>query len=194
MSEPESEPLRRSAQEVAQRVLALLTVTGKVHDPDQAAAWMTKHGLERYLSPAETEFVEQQSPSQQSRINFSWRAEAVVSLLWALRGLPEMPPFGVPFDIFGVEMVKAAFKDPQAFLAQARLRSEEEIEVMESHLYHQHWRVRDRDLGFNVGKTLAPEPGETPIEELNSGIVQERRYGLTWLVNSAEWDDVPLDT
>jgi hypothetical protein len=65
---------------------------------------------------------------------------------------------------------------------------------MESNLYHQHWRVRDAEL-VGIGKFLEPQPGDPPIEELNPGIVHERRYGLSWLVGWGEdWDNVPTDT
>lgn len=193
--EPSEDPKPKSAEQTAQRVLALLVVVGKVHDPERSVGWMKKHNLQRFLSPAEAAFVEEARPPEESRIAFSWRAEAIVSLLWALNVLPDMPTFNEQFAIFDVEMVRAALNDPLTFVSQARLRDAQEISDMESNLYHQHWRVRDRDLGLNVGKTLEPHPGDPPIEELNSGIVYERRYGLSWLVGWGEdWDNVSTDT
>jgi hypothetical protein len=88
-------------------------------------------------------------------------------------------------------------KEPAAFVDQARLRSAEEISEMENNLYHQHWRARDRELGLNVAKRLdlEPQPRDPPIEDLNHGIVLERRYGLSWLAGWGEdWDHVPTDT
>ena len=120
-SEHTSELTPRSAQETAQRVLALLTVVGRVHDPEGSVAWMREHNLDRYLSPAEKAFVELQSPPEESRVDFSWRAEALVSLLWALQGLQQMPPLHEQCDVFGLEMVSAALNDPQTFVEQARL-------------------------------------------------------------------------
>ena len=197
MAEPEpSDDLKpKSAEQTAQRVLALLVAVGKVHDPERCVAWMKKHNLQQFLSPAEAGFVEEARPSEESRVAFSWRAEAMVSLLWALNVLPEMPPFDEQFDVFAIEAVQAALKDPLAFVSKVRLREAQEISDMESNLYHQHWRVRDRELGFNIGKVLEPHPGDPPIEELNPGIVYERRYGLSWLVGWGEdWDNVPTDT
>lgn len=197
MDEPElsEDPKPKSAEETAQRVLALLVVLGKVYDPERSAAWMRTHNLHQFLSPAEAAFVEAAQPAEKSRIAFSWRAEAMVSLLWALKALPQMPRFDEQVDVFTIEAVQAAVKDPLAFVSKAQLRDAQEISDMESNLHHQHWRVRDRDLGFNVGKTLEPQPGDPPIEELDSGIVYERRYGLSWLVGWGEdWDDVPTDT
>jgi hypothetical protein len=194
-SSEEYEPTPRSGQLAARRVLALLVVIGKVHDPRQSSAWAKMHRLEMFLSTEEAAFVAKSDPSQQDKIKFSWRAEAVVSLIWALNGLSEMPPFNEEADLFQIPMIVAAMREPHTFISQAQLRDDEEIHEMEMHLHHQHWRVRDVELGFNVGKTLEPGPNDPPIEELNPGIVHERRYALSWLVGHGEdWDDVPTDT
>lgn len=196
MSEREAgfELTPKSAEQAARRVVALLVAVGKVHDPEGCLAWMKEHQLQQFLSPAEIAFVEEETPSEESRVAFSWRAEAMVSLLWALNGLAEMPPLNEPADLSGVEMVSSAQDDPHAFIARARLRSAAEISDMEDELYHQHWRVRDAGL-VGIGKFLEPRPGDPPIEELNHSVVYERRYGLSWLVGwGDDWDTVPTDT
>jgi hypothetical protein len=49
-----------------------------------------------------------------------------------------------------------------------------------------------RDMGFNNGE---PDEDGININELNSGIVYERRYGMSWVLGYGEsWDDVPTDT
>ena len=196
MTQPEAnDQLKpRSAEQTAQRVLALLVVIGKVHDPERCVAWMRLHNLQRFLSPVEVAFVEEEAPSEKSRVDFSWRAEALVSLLWALKAFSKMPPFDEQFDVFGVEMVRRALEDPLAFVSTAQIRSIQEISDMEANLYNQHWRVRDAEF-VDIGKFFAPLPDDPPIEELNPSIVYERRYGLSWLVGWGEnWDDVPTDT
>src|SRR5262249_27623283 len=156
--------------------------------------WMRKHNVQQFLSPAELAFVEDEKPSEESRVAFSWRAEAIVSLLWALKALPEMPPLDEPFEMFDVEAVQAALQETIAFVSKAQLRSAQEISEMENSLYHQHWRVRDAQF-VGIGKFLAPKPGELPLEELNPDIVYERRYSLSWLVGwGDDWDNVPTDT
>ena len=193
-SQPTNDLTPRTSEEAAQRLLALLTVILKVHDPVRCVAWMKKQNLEHLLSPAELAFVQNETPSEESRVAFSWRAEAMVPLLWALNGLAEMPPLNEQCQVSEFEMVKAALRDPQAFLSRARLRSPEQLSDMEANLYHQHWRVRDAEQ-MSVGKFLEPRPGDPPIEELNHGIVYERRYALSWLVGWGEqWDNVPTDT
>lgn len=118
----------------------------------------------------------------------------MVSLLWALNAVSEMPPLDEQFDVFDVDMVRKALKDPLSFVSTARLRNTQEISEMEAHLYHQHWRVRDAEL-VGVGKYIEPQPDEPPIEDLHPGVVYERRYGLSWLVGwGDDWDNVPTDT
>src|SRR5262245_41538901 len=114
MAEPEvnDELKPKSAEQAAQRVLALLVAVGKVHDPEGCVAWMKKNNLQQFLSPAELAFVEDETPSEEARVAFSWRAEAMVSLLWALKALREMPPLNEQFGVFEVEAVRAALKDP----------------------------------------------------------------------------------
>jgi hypothetical protein len=193
-SSPSGELTPRSAGEVAQRVLALLVAIGKVHDPERSLEWMRRHSIQRFLSPAEEAFVEEKAPPEDARVAFSWRAEAMVSLLWALNALPKMPPLHEQFEIFAVEMVRTALNTPDVFVSTARLRESQEISDMEAFLYHQHWRVRDAEL-VGLGKHLKPGPDDPPIEELHPGIVYERRYGLSWVVGwGDDWDSVPTDT
>ena len=193
---PDSDNQRKqkTAEQTAQRILALIAVVGKIHAPEWCFDWLKKHDVRRFLSSEEKTFVDDHSPSEQSRVSFSWRAEAMVALLWALNAISEMPPFNEQVQIFDVEMVRMALEDPVAFVINARFRDAHEINEMESNLYHQHWRVRDAEL-VGIGKYLEPRPDDPPIEDLNPGIVYERRYGLSWVVGwGDDWDNVPTDT
>ena len=182
----------RSAAEIAQRVLALIAVIGKVQFPSHNAKWIEEHGIGRYLSEAEQEFINNPSPEQRDMVNFSWRAEALVPLLWSLHGLEQMPVLSEQFDAFGNAMVRQAIQHTPQFLQQARRREPDELQEQEQYLYHQHWRVRDRDLGFNNDE---PEADDPDINSLNSGLVYERRYAMSWVVGYGDsWDDVPTDT
>ena len=182
----------RSAAEIAERVLALIAVIGKVQFPSHNAKWIEDHGIARYLSEAEQEFVDNPSPAQRDKVTFSWRAEALVPLLWSLHGLEQMPGLDKQFDAFGNSMVRQAIQQTPQFLQQARRREPDELQEQEQYLYHQHWRVRDRDLGFHKD-----EPGEDDpdIDSLISGLVYERRYAMSWVLGYGDtWDDVPTDT
>jgi hypothetical protein len=180
MNEDQQELTPRTPQEVAQRVLALLAVIGKVHHPDNVMSWIDANRIRDYLSPKELRFVDDPLPSKEDLGSFSWRAEALVSLIWALKGLDEMPNLYEEFRVFENEMVLTAAQNPDLFISKASLRDKDEISSMEEFLYHQHWRVRDAE-SFNIGNHLESSPDDPPIEELNHGIVYERRYGLSWL-------------
>lgn len=192
MEEFEDDITVRSSRQVAERVLAVIASIGKVHFPEENQKWIDENNIEQYLTPMELAFIRNPNPDHQDLVNFSWKAEALVSLLWSLNGLDVMPAFDEQFDAWSNELVIEAVRKTSEFLASASLRSDEELEQMESYLYHQHWRVRDRDLGFNTDK---PSKDDPDISELNSGIVYERRYGMSWVSGFGEsWDDVPTDT
>ncbi|MCG7497342.1 DUF4272 domain-containing protein [Vibrio sp. Of7-15] len=182
----------RTSKEVAERALGIIASIGKVHFPEENQRWIEENSIKQYLSPLEQEFIEDPNPEHQDLVNFSWKAEALVSLLWCLKGLDEIPAFDEQFDIWNNDLVIKAVKNTNEFLARSELRADQDLEQMESFLYHQHWRVRDRDLGFNVDQ---PDENDPDIDELNSGIVYERRYGMSWVSGFGKsWDEVPTDT
>lgn len=192
MEEIEEDIKIRTCKEVAERVLGVIASIGKVHFPEENQKWIEENNIEQYLSPLESEFISNPNPEHQELANFSWKAEALVSLLWCLKGLDEIPAFDDQFDIWSNDLVIKAVKNTKEFLKSAELREDEALDQMESFLYHQHWRVRDRDLGFNNDK---PDENDPDINELNTGIVYERRFGISWVSGYGEsWDDVPTDT
>lgn len=176
----------RDSTATSQRVLALLAVIGRAHEdpPERVTSWVRENNIAKYFSSEESEYFFKAEITLQGKQNFSWRAESVVSLIWALGGLEEFPNLDEQFDIYATELVAGAINDPAKFLLNAKLRPFEEIEEKESDMHHQHWRVRDAQL---FQKTMP--------DELDPGIVYERRYALSWLVGYGEcWDDVPTDT
>ena len=183
---------RRTSREVAERVLGLLATLGKVHFPEESATWINHKEIHQHLSPLEKRFVDSENPSEQDRVIFSWRAEALVSLLWSLNGLSDMPALDEQFETYQNAMVVRATTQTKCFLEEAQLRGEEELDEMEHYLYHQHWRVRDHELGLGMDK---PGEDDPDVSRLDPGIVYERRYGMSWVTGSGEtWDDVPTDT
>lgn len=195
MEEMVTDPKIRTPKQVAERVLALIAVIDQVYRPGYLKPWIEANSISELFSPEESAFYFSDEPEQQQRVDASWRAEALTALLWSLKGLDELPPFDEPFDALNHPYVQQAVSDTESFVADACLRSDEELEAMEQFLYHQHWRVRNRDLGF-----LAPDhkDGSDPqLDDLHPGIVYERRYAMTWLVgwgDGASWDEVPTDT
>jgi len=192
MEDIEEEIIIRTPTEVAERVLGVIASVGKVYFSEKNQIWIEENNIEQYLSPEEAEFINNPEPNDDDRVNFSWKIEALVPLLWSLKGLDEIPAFNEQFNIWSDELVLKAIRNTRDFLADAELKDDEILTQMESFLYHQHWRVRDRDMGFNIDQ---PSEDDIDINELNSGIVYERRYGMSWVVGYGEtWDDVPTDT
>ncbi|MCB0479597.1 MAG: DUF4272 domain-containing protein [Crocinitomicaceae bacterium] len=175
----------RERMEVGKRILALLAVIGKVHDDNpQFNNWFERNKIEEYLSEKEKTLWQSENPSKEELIKFSWRAEALTSLLWAAKMIENMPGLNKQYNIFSNPKVLEILKNPESFLNTIELRNEKEIEEMEEELYEQHWRVRDAQL------FKKPMPNE-----LAPSIVYERRYGLSWIVGWGEdWDHVPTDT
>ncbi len=176
----------RKPNDVAERILALLGVIGKVHQNGDSKylEWLDKHSIKNYLSRQETYFVNTDKPEHNLIVNFSWKAESLVSLFWAINLISDMPALNQEFDIYSVNGIRDIIENPEQFKSTITLRSDKELKEMEGELFDQHWRVRDAQL-FNK---------EMP-QELNPSVVYERRYGLSWLVGYGDdWDDVPTDT
>lgn len=195
MEDESVEIKERSSLEIAERTLALVAIVARSQQQEWVGDWCRQFGVRDYLSDAERQFFDDSAPDQQTIVNFSWRAEALVSLVWALGGLQEMPPLSEQFWVLDTDFIGASMKNPNAFRLSATKRPSQEIEEMEGFLYHQHWRLRDKQLGFNVGASYKLESGEIPVDEMNPSVVYERRYGLSWVAGwGDDWDDVPTDT
>jgi hypothetical protein len=184
--EEEIEIICRSSREVAERVVALISIVDRAfnQNPEKLDAWTKKSSIARYFTPLEKEFYDSQDSTDDDITNFSWRTEAVVPLLWALREIDSMPPLKQQIALAEIPATGRILQDPDSFIANAALRPQNELEEMEGKLYHEHWRVRDAQLF------------EKPMpDELHPGIVYERRYAASWLVGwGDDFDDVPTDT
>jgi len=187
MSDSEDlELLPRSPVQAAQRCLALLAVVERVYEqpPARISAWVNEHNIFQYFSAEEAAFFEAPEPPEEQRVSFSWRAEAMIPLLWALGQIPKLPPLNEKANLGSIPSVHSAVGDPQLFIEKSSLRPDHVLADAEADLYHQHWRVRDAQL---FQKSMPAE--------LDPSIVYERRYALSWLVGWGEdWDDVPTDT
>lgn len=186
LEDEENEMKVRKPIEVAERILALLAVIGKVHQADDSrfVDWFDKNSIEQYLSNQESIFMNTKLPDQNVMRDFSWRAEALTSLLWGINLIPNMPVLNQEFNVYSISGVSEIINNPIEFKNNIKLRADSELIEMENELYNQHWRVRDAQL---FGKEMP--------SELNPSVVYERRYGLSWLIGYGDdWDDVPTDT
>ncbi len=185
--EGESEVRLREPKEVAKRAIVLYALVAVAHQADRqrATLWLKREGLWESVSPKEKGFLESDDPPEQARVEASWRAESLWTLLWALGKTARLD---LPNEVCDTQLIQEIMPAPDSsctqFINQAALRPPSEILDTTDLIYRVHWAVVDARL--NSRKT----PGG-----FHSGIVYERHYALNWLVRYAdEWDDVTTDT
>jgi len=194
----------RRAEEVARRCIVLYAVLAAGHgEPrDLLIAWLRRERLWDAVSPNESTYLLSTSPTQQERINATWRAEALCPLLWSLNLISDLPS---PQQLCDVQAIRSALppllSSVGEFISAARLRSDFEIHHANEEIYHVHWRIRDaqlRGLPTPPGKLprMHHDDGEPPVESYIAGAVQERHHALNWLIGycGQDWDDITTDT
>jgi hypothetical protein len=184
--ETESKARRRSKEEVAHRALALLVVAVKGEGLDQGTVQKIakQYGLTPYFTPKERGFLQDASPSQEDRVQFSWRYEAAWTLLWALGFVDKLDKPSKICDVArAVKLMKE--RTAQQFITESKLRSLQEILDQADRIYRYHWAVVDARL-----------KGKDPPGGLEPGVTLERHHALNWLIGymDQEWDDVTTDT
>jgi hypothetical protein len=182
----EFEDHRRTSLEVAQRVLALAAVVDRVYEdpPTRVRSWVKSHQIDQYLSAEESEFFFSDSITEKQRVRFSWRTEALGTLLWALSGMRRMPSLNEKVTLSKIPIVQDAVLRTSEFLRDAALRPYDEIQALEDSMCDAHWLVRDAQIH---GKKIP--------KKIDAGIVQERRHATCWLIGTGEdWDEVTTDT
>lgn len=185
MTESLSQVVLRTPREVADRLaaLSLVAARGAGLSFEETRDFMAKHGLEPLLTPDERAFLDTAQPSDQDRVQFSWRYEAAWALFWALQhvggqlGLPR-----VTCDVDTLTETVIRTRD----LARHGLRSANDIMCEVDIIYRCHWAVRQAGID-----------GKPPPAGLHPGVAMERHHALNWLIgynDRADWDDVTTDT
>jgi hypothetical protein len=179
----------RSARDAAERLLLLVSVCAVASDASirpSIRSWLKTEGLWPSASPGERRFLAAAKSSRKEQIKFSWMAEAVYVLGWALGLAPALlpptrqaPPAGRILDRI------PAPGDPVApFLARVRLRPALAIQAAAQRLHDAHWSCR------HAASHGRPEPHGYDIE-----VVQERHRAANWLIgHDPDWDRVSTDT
>lgn len=194
----------RRADEVACRCIVLHGVLAAGHNVprDKIVSWLRREGLWDLVSPDESAFLLSEAPTQQQRINATWRAEALFPLLWSLSLIPNVP---IPQQLCDLQLVQRVlpplFEPVAEFISSARLRSDSEIHAASEEIYQIHWRIRDARLRGQPtppGKLprMSHDNCDPPVESYHSGVVQERHHALNWLIGycGQDWDDITTDT
>ena len=177
----------RTAKEIARRTLVLSSVIACAYgaQPQEYVEWLKGEGLWNDLSPQENLFLTG-NPTKQTRRNMTWRSEAMVPLLWAIRKIEAMPSLAAQCDTQPLVKVVVFPPDPtSAYIKTARLRSDSEIHEEYEKVYQAHWRTRDAELHNK------PIPADVIPE-----VVQERHYAFNWIIGymGQSWDEISTDT
>lgn len=184
--ESEAASTRRSKEEVVRRTIALaiVAVKGETNDHELGQNLIKQFDADAFFSPDERAFMDNPEPSEEDRVNFSWRYEGVHVMLWALGIFPEL---GRPDKICDVPKIAETLRElgTDGLMQKASLRPQADILDAADLIYRYDWAVVDARLN---GK---PAPAG-----LEMGVVIERHYALNWLIGYQDqaWDDISTDT
>src|SRR4030095_7435804 len=132
----------RTADEIAKRAIAVCLTAVKGEGVDQATvdSLVQKFGADKFFSPAEAAFIKNPNPTQQERIQFSWRYECYWVLLWALGYVDTLER---PRNICDGPTRVRFLRDPDTaqFLKDAKLRPFAAILDEADFIYRYHWAV-----------------------------------------------------
>jgi len=134
-----------------------------------------------YLSEVEKETIFKTKLSEYDLLNFSWKKEAMLALMWLIN-LPRINLLEIKetqvsnyYDLLPPEMTM------EQFYESAQIKDLHEVVGFLDYYYCIHSAIRNRD-----GK------GKTSVEQ---SIIIERRRALEWLTNlELDWDSISLDT
>lgn len=177
----------REVEEIVRRAMALniVAVKGEGLEQERVLEIIEEYNLSNAFSLKEKEFIQNENPSQQELVNFTWRYESYWVLLWALGYIEKLSR---PDQICDVPRAVRIMVDRTAeeFIKDAKLRSTNEILDAADLIYRYDWACVDARINGRV----APA-------ELDASVVYERHYALNWLIGYAEnadWDDISTDT
>lgn len=184
--EGESEARRRTAEELVDRTLALIIVSGRAEGMARGPAetLIRELGISRALSPIERDFISSDKPDEHMSMQLSWRYEAAVPLLWALGFIETLdkPTQGRAAE--GIVRLVAG-RTRAELLAAARLRPLGDILDEADLIYRYHWAARE-----------AERLGQDIPAGLNVDVIMERHHALNWLIGymDHDWDEMTTDT
>jgi hypothetical protein len=183
MTEPEEMVVPRNTKEIGERILCLFCLAGTANceGDDSFINYLREFNLWNSLSKEERYYLSSPTYGSQAQINATWRLEALFLLVWAVQIVPDLPfpKEQASVDQF-IEDLPGSDEDPEAFIAELRLRSISEIMDASDLIYRLHWAAR------NYGASL----------DVDEGVIRERHHAINWLTNydGAQWDWVATDT
>ncbi|HEY3320399.1 MAG TPA: DUF4272 domain-containing protein [Planctomycetota bacterium] len=179
-------PYARDAAEIATRALVLqgVVATGCGVDAEPITKWFKSQGLWKAVTANEKKFLANSRPSEKECGKFHWHQEAEWTLLWMIRKVDVLglPTHGCDTKRLVDEIIPALGSNVSEFIHGAKLRSPGEI-------------LNEDDRTYNLWcyANIARRKGEELPEDLNLGLLYERRYAFEWMDGNQEWDAVTCD-
>lgn len=134
---------------------------------DETDRWLERESLTHAITETERRLFEAASGAwpKPAIDDALWRREALGVLLWALGHLAEMAPYGEEFPAHDLDASVTRYGSVDAFRAEGRLRSDDEIEAA--------WMEADAWFGATEGRD-----GE---DAAVASTAAERFRALSWL-------------
>ena len=177
----------RSKKEIIERAIALhiVAIKGMSAEQEMVEESINIFGANDFFTPREKEFIKNEKPTEQEKINFSWQLEWFWVMLWALGYVEELDYPSCACDVSRAFDLFIENGPYEQFFNKSKLRDTNTILDQADLIYRYHWACVHCRLTWV----------ETP-SDLNPGVVAERLRALNWLINDldAEWDDVSTDS
>ncbi|MGB3777939.1 MAG: DUF4272 domain-containing protein [Tunicatimonas sp.] len=177
-------------EEAAQRMVILQTLSYLAHDLNQregAADWLMNEGLWEKVSSKEKIFLTKPEPYQEELITFSWHAEAVHTLAWALGLFDEIGPPTDTCDMEQLGQVLPVLAEPLGdFVQHQAYRPIEDI--FDENLFNELATGHFRDVSLGLHHYEGP---------INPAVSYERHRVLNWLrkfSGGETWEETHTDT
>lgn len=175
----------RDANEIANRAIALTIVAAKGEGLEQEIInkIIKDWNIDNTFTKQEREFIDNLNPTNQQKVDFTWKYECLNVLLWALGYNESIPEPNEICDVVNdVKIVRE--NSSEKLVENSKLRTIEEILDMNDYYYRLNWAAVE--LRVNNNKS----------DKINEGIINERHYALNWLIRylNLSWDEMRTDT
>ena len=177
----------RSAADIAKRCLVLQGIVAIAYDcePEPILEWFTSQGIIDEISPQERSFIHAQSRSEREVMKMQWRQETEWALLWIISKVDSL---GLPTQQCDSrrlvdEIIPELGGNIEEFVSSAKLRSPGEILAEDDRTYNLWCYVHQ-----------ARRRNEPVPDDLDYGVLYERRYAFEWLDGFQVWDEITCDS
>lgn len=179
-----TEPYKKTAGEVASRIIILYGIIAAGHGYDREAIrqWLVEQNIWNQASPNEQQFLLSPRIPKEDNSGTRWLQESQYALLWAIQKVDHL---GLPTEtcdsIKLIDDIMPEFGgDVESFISTAELRPPMEIRAEE-----------ERNRRIYYYSQQEGKEDEVP-GDLIYGVLFQRYYSLSWLNTDSGWDDVDV--